>query len=145
MSAPQIVNADDGRGSGGRNARAESGLTETRDARLTARAIEKGWIRSDRWATHAPKSQLVEEIRQRGDMTACEQAMLTTLKLMGSSDQRANGIGVRCLVAMEKQNQIDQLAALNAGNDPQMQGAAPAPPEAIVSAMDASVPSVAAG
>jgi len=42
-------------GSGGKSERTESGRTVVQDARMTARAIEQGWIPAARWDTHKPK------------------------------------------------------------------------------------------
>lgn len=130
-------------GTGGKSERGESGRTSIQDARMTARAIEQGWIPAARWDTHKPKSVLLAEIRERGDLTLVERTTLAVYELLENRDERPKGIGARCAIAMERQNQIDQLAALNAGNDPLTQGAPPVAPDAIAAAMDDTVPAAA--
>ena len=90
--------------------RTESGRSEIQDARMVARAIENGWINPPRWETQKPKQQLIEEIKQRGDVTLAQRATLAVHELLEHEDHRPKGIGVRCVVAMERQNQIDDLS-----------------------------------
>lgn len=127
-------------GSGGRNARAESGLSEIRDARMTARAIEQGWIGASRWDTHKPKSQLIQEIKERGDVTLAERTTLAVYELLENRDDRPKGIGARCAIAMERMNQIDEHAAVRASLDPCRPEAITTLPEHEAGAMDTSIP-----
>jgi len=97
---------DDGGSGGPRNVRADSGLSEMRDARLTERAIRSGWIKSKRWPTGLTLDQFQEKIAG-GQATFLDRALITAQKLMNSQSERANGIGVRSIIAMESQNQSD--------------------------------------
>lgn len=148
MSDSENVNASDfvdeaTGGLGGRYERAESGLTKKIDERLTLKAA--AW-QSGRWDTGVTLEELERRIAERGGQATLKEAIaLKAFQIVRSKNSRVANRGMRAGIQMERQNQIDQLAALNAGNDPQMQGAAPAPPEAIASAMDGTVPSVAAG
>lgn len=81
---------------------------------MLARAIERGWITGPRFDVHKPRKQLVAEIRQRGDYTLAERAVLGAFALLDRKDDRPKGIGTRCVVAMERINQADDIARLNA-------------------------------
>jgi hypothetical protein len=93
-------------GSGGRNVRAESGLTVIRDARLEARAIK--WLGKQRYPVNVPKKQLIEEIRQRGDVTLPERLLLSVYAGLESSDLRRVGIAERNGIAIMAQVQADE-------------------------------------
>ena len=95
-------------GGPGAKVRAPSGLTEIRDARLTQRALEEGWIGGTRWPTRIGSKQLHAEIQARGDATLIEQTVATAYRLLGSEDTRAKGIGAKIAVTMEAQNQADE-------------------------------------
>ncbi|CAB4144935.1 hypothetical protein UFOVP466_96 [uncultured Caudovirales phage] len=71
-------------------------------------------IRSMRWPTRVPMGQLTSQITERGDMTVMEKAFLTLARLLDSND-RAKGIAARAIVMMERQNQMDDIAADMAG------------------------------
>lgn len=131
---------DGGWGSGGRNARADSGLSEIRDARLTAHAIEQGWIPGLRWDTRKPKGQLIQEIKERGDFNLAERTLLAVYELLEHRDDRPKGIGARCAIAMERMNQIDEHAAIEANLDPRRPETMATLPEDEAAAMDASIP-----
>jgi hypothetical protein len=98
-------------GSGGNRGqgRPESGLSHTREQRLLARSIREGWWTGDRWATGATP----EEIRDRlsnGSATVRDVALSTALAGMRVDDARVRQRAVTNVVAMERQNQADQLS-----------------------------------
>lgn len=72
-------------------------------------AIRKGWISGDRFPTHVAKGELEEAIGDR-DATLVERATLTTHDLLSNPDVRVKVEGVKAVVAMERQNQADELA-----------------------------------
>lgn len=93
----------------GKSERTESGRTEIQDARMLKMAIRKGWISGDRFPTHVAKGELEEAIGDR-DATLVERATLTTHDLLSNPDVRVKVEGVKAVVAMERQNQADELA-----------------------------------
>ena len=95
---------------GHKTERTESGRTQIQDARMLKRAIREGWISGDRFPTRVPRKQLTEEIKQRGDITAIEQATLTAMSLMDHKDPRNKRGGAALVLAMETRNQRDELA-----------------------------------
>ncbi len=99
-STPEESTGDEG------PARAESGLTQLNDARLETLAVRRGWIK-DRWPTHQPKRELINEITGRDDVTLAERTVLAAYELLEGSE-RAKGIGARLAVTMEGQNQADE-------------------------------------
>lgn len=130
-------------GFGGRCDRADSGLTQKADERLTLRAA--AWQKG-RWDTSATREEIEERIAARGGKpTLKEKIALAAFDALDSKDMRVQGRVMRAGIQMERQVQVDELAALNAGSDPMMQGMPPVAPDQIASAMDASVPDVAAG
>lgn len=148
MAESEEVNAgahadSDGGGFGGRYERAESGLTRNADDRLTLRAA--AWQRG-RWDTGLTEDEIRARIAARGGQaTLKEKIALKAFEGVGSDDHRASRTAMRAALQMEAQNQRDELASLNSGQDPTVQGAAPLAPDQIASAMDASIPNVAAG
>ena len=96
-------------GSGGRNARAGSGLSETRDARLTRMAVKQGWL-GDRFPTREGRNEMAERIKESGDIDAIDMATLTSFSLMDNADPRNKRIGASLVIAMESQNQRDQIS-----------------------------------
>lgn len=97
----------------------ESPMRPVAEARLVGRAV--GWIgggrmgsRSMRWPTRVPIGQLTTQIAERQDMTVMEKAFLTLTRLLDGPD-RAKGIAARAIIAMERQNQMDDIAADMAG------------------------------
>jgi hypothetical protein len=124
-----------------RNERAESGLSSIRDARLTARAYEKGWIKKGRWRTQEPQNKLVEDIKEHGDITLAEEGTIAIRGLLRSPNDRVKVAALRALVSMERQNQVDQLHALKAGDDDQtLPGSTQRTPDQAAQEMDDSVP-----
>lgn len=97
-------------GYGERTDRTDDGLTEIKSGRLALRAV--GWNKGQRFPTNMPKGELIKELTERKDVTAVELATITSFQLMESKDERAKGIGTKCVIAMERQNQIDDLAAI---------------------------------
>lgn len=89
-------------GSGGRSMRTESGRTEIQDGRMTATAIRRGWL-GRRWRTREPKEKLLARTKGKS-MTAKDRAMLTAHGLMESDSDRSQGIGAKCVIAMEAHN-----------------------------------------
>ncbi len=94
----------------GKSERTESGRTEIQDARLLKKAIRMGWVGGDRFPTHVAKSELVEAVAER-EPTLVERATLETHDLLSNPDIRVKIEGVKAVVAMERQNQADELAA----------------------------------
>lgn len=88
--------------------RGEDGLTEIRSARLTRRAIDRGWIGAKRWPTTATMKEVVEDATEIGGLTGVHKATITAHKLMDSQDNRSKSHGARLLVLMESQNQKDE-------------------------------------
>lgn len=123
---------------------AESGLTQEMDDRLTLRAAS--WQRG-RWETTATAADIEARVAARGGKpTLKELITLKMFKHLESEDSRLHGRAMRSAIQAEAQNQRDELAALNSGGqDIASHGAAPLAPDAIASAMDASVPDAAAG
>lgn len=110
------------------------------DAQLLRRAIANGWIK-DRWPTRATKEEIERQTADRGaGRTLIELAVIETHSLLQSEDYRAKAVGARVTVAMERQNQVDELNALNAGNDPSQPQATTLTPEETVIAMDRTIP-----
>ena len=141
MRESEKVNDAEAVGSGEGSARDESGVPRITAAKMQARAIEQGWI-TGRWQTDTPKAQIIEQIRSRGDITLKERALIAAFELVESDKPRQKGIGVRNVVAMERQNQIDTLHAVRSGNDPAVQTPVTRTPDQVVNAMDDSIPFV---
>lgn len=67
---------------------------------------------------------------------------LSQIALGNNNDVRANINAAKAIIQAERQNQVDQMAAVNAGSDQHVHADAPAAPADVAAAMDASVPSV---
>lgn len=95
-------------GSGARNARAASGLTETRDARLEQMAVRRGWVQSQRFPTRKPILELAEEVKAKGGAaTLVERVTLSVAEGIIAGSERRKGICERTAVVMERMNQAD--------------------------------------
>lgn len=86
----------------------ESGLTEIRERRMEEMAIRRGWIKGQRWPTDATQQE-IKEIEKERDLTLREKATKAVMTGLDSRDARIRQIAVKTVVAMEKQNQIDEL------------------------------------
>jgi len=122
--------------------RAESGLTQEMDDRLTLRAAK--WQRG-RWETGATREDIEARVAARGGPTLKEKVMLKMFEHLEDKDSKLHGRAMRSAIQAEAQNQRDELHALNAGTDPAVHSAVPVAPDQIALAMDASIPEVAAG
>lgn len=103
----------------------ESGLTAIKENRMLNRAIRNGWLKGQRWPTEATPSDLREK-QARGELTLKEQAATAcflglTVDIDAIKDdrmkmiaQRLRQAAVRNVVAMESQNQADDLAEMRA-------------------------------
>lgn len=130
----------DERGSGGRNERAESGLSSIRDARLEAKAIRQGWIKG-RWPTRLTEKELEREVESRGDgPTLIERLTLAAHKRAESDDERVSVQAIRAGVGMERQNQSDDHHAIRLGQDDSGHESTTRTPDQLTQAMDETVP-----
>jgi len=99
-------------GLGGENARterSENGLTHIKEARLIERATSEGWL-GNRFPTREGKKIIQGREQDRGDINAIDAATLTAFDLMDDTDARNKRSGAAIVVAMEAQNQRDQLS-----------------------------------
>lgn len=96
----------------GKSERTESGRTEIQDARMIKRAIVGNWPNArSRWPTHAALIDLENDIKARSsDPNLIEKVTIAVHRLLGNSDVRVVAEGVKAVVAMERQNQADELA-----------------------------------
>ena len=101
-------------GSGGKSERTESGRTELQDQRLTMLAVQRGWLKGTRWPTEATQQDL-QKLKQERPLTLKERAAEVVFDGFDSSDERIQQIAVKSGVAMEKQNQDDELASSDTG------------------------------
>lgn len=111
MQESQQIDAQDTQtpgGLGGRSERTESGLTSIKEGRLARRAVEDGWLGS-RFPTRTKKEDIQKQIEEGGD-TAVNLATRTAINLMGDYDPRNQRAGAAIVVAMEAQNQRDELS-----------------------------------
>jgi hypothetical protein len=111
------------------------------DVRLLNRAIRNGWIQR-RWNTRKPKKQIVEEVQSAGDVTMADVAELAQFKLLSSADLHEVAWGVRLAVAMERQNQVDELHAMKTGSDPARPQPTTRMPDQTTIEMDMTIPFV---
>lgn len=126
-------------GSGGpRNKRADSGLTDIREARLNDMAVRRGWIKPQRWPTRETTEEFQERVAS-GGASLIDKAILSTHKLLMNGDDRAKGIAIRSVIAMEAQNQSDEHREEGAGVA-QLPAGTTYTPDQIVSAMDDTIP-----
>lgn len=95
-------------GSGGRTERTESGRTHLQDARLERMAIRRGWLKGQRWATDATVTDLMK-VQQERDLTLRERAVLAVMSDIAGKDARIRQIAVKSAIAMEGQNQADEM------------------------------------
>src|SRR5690606_37846809 len=101
--------------------RADSGLTVREEAELLERAVRKGWLNgSQRFPTRKTRRELIEEIREKGDLTLIDRAMLTAHQLLESQNDRAQAKMVSAVTQMERQNQVDDLAAIASSMSPNL-------------------------
>lgn len=121
--------------------RADSGLTVREDAKLLERAVRNGWVKgSQRFPTRKSRRELIQEIRERGDMTLIDRTMLTAHALLESKNERAQASIIKAVTSMERQNQVDDLAAIASALDPSLPEGTTLTPDQYVIAMDASFP-----
>ena len=73
-----------------------------------ARALREGWMKGTRWPTDATDKDFQDAQSQR-PLTLKEQAAIAARDAMQSGDPRLTASAVRCVVAMEAQNQADDL------------------------------------
>ena len=116
---------DGGLGGRIRSDRVESGLTGIKEQRMINRAIRNGWLKGQRWLTEATPRELQEK-QAAGQLTMKEQAAASVfLDLTHDLNQykstrakltamRLRQSAVRNVIAMEAQNQDDDLAELKA-------------------------------
>lgn len=95
------------RGFGGHMRVEASGLSATRDARLTGLAIRRGWTGAKRWDTDSTIEDIQRLAAEGGTLTAKQKALLAVHRDLMSAEERARQIAVRNLVSMEAQNQAD--------------------------------------
>lgn len=101
-------------GSGGKTERGESGRTELQDSRMLAMAIRRGWLKGQRWATDATVTDIMA-VQQERDLTLRERAVLAVMSDIAGKDARIRQIAVKSAIAMEGQNQSDELPEVKAG------------------------------
>lgn len=85
----------------------ETGLTACEEARVTHRAIRKGWIKPREyggWPLNLSRRALAEKLDTTGELNAIEEVLLTTLKDLHSAQGNVRQMAVRSVVAMHAQN-----------------------------------------
>lgn len=83
------------------------------DLRLAGRAIRRGWGGAKRWNTDVTSKELEERMRTSdGQLTLKERTLLACMSGVTSSNERVSGIAARNVIAMEAQNQADELKQL---------------------------------
>lgn len=85
------------------NARDESGLTKTEQAKLEGMAIRKGWIQVP-FPTRVPEKVLREEAGPKDNQTIVDKAAISVLDGLKSRDLRRRGIAERNAISMESHN-----------------------------------------
>lgn len=78
------------------------------DLRMAGRAAREGWMKGTRWPTDATDQDFVEMRKQR-PLSIKERAALAALKGLSSDEPRVVQAAVKSVVAMEAQNQADEL------------------------------------
>lgn len=73
------------------------------DSRLLERAVKNGWIEAP-WDINEPKRELIDRVREAGDISLADRAKLATFELLESGSDRAKGIGTKCALAMQAQD-----------------------------------------
>lgn len=93
--------------------RGESGLSAIREERLINRALRGGWLKGKRWNTDATAEDLAKRMQEtNGQLSLKERALLAVSNALVSNDPRVVGIATRNAIAMESQNQADELKQL---------------------------------
>jgi hypothetical protein len=85
-------------------------MTSIREARMYRRAIKRGWIKGQRWPTDASRKEIADAGEQR-ELTLKETAALAAFDGLAHGDARVKAIHASTVVAMERQNQKDELFA----------------------------------
>lgn len=94
-------------GSGERE-RDETGVTALRSSRLERMAIQRGWLKGQRWATDATVTDIMA-VQQERDLTLRERAVLAVMSDIAGKDARIRQIAVKSAIIMEHQNQADEI------------------------------------
>lgn len=97
------------------------------DAAMLRRAAREGWLTGSRWPTDATPEQLIATGKER-PLTVKERAMAAALGgLSQGNEPRIIHAAVKSIIAMEQQNQADDLKA-----PPKRKRPAPPPVQQIV-------------
>lgn len=88
--------------------RAESGLTSIKEERMLARAVKRGWLKGQRWATDVGAKELMEIQKQR-DLTLRERVIASVLTDTDHDDPRVRAAACKTALAMEAQNMVDEV------------------------------------
>lgn len=90
--------------------RRESGLTPIKEARLVRKAVAAAAKENkQRWPTRATPDD-IEKVKEERPLSFLELAMQSVGKDLTDQDRRVRRIAVKNLLAMEKQNQADELS-----------------------------------
>jgi len=87
------------------------GLSPWEEQCLNGMAIRRGWFGGQRWATEACLADL-QTIQGERPLTLKERAIVSTLQGLMNDDPRVAGMASKVAVAMESQNQRDDIAKL---------------------------------
>lgn len=86
------------------------------DLRMAERAIRRRWGRGEgpkRWNTDVTANELAERMQASdGQLTLKERTLLAVMNGVTSTNDRVSGIAARNVIAMEAQNQADELKQL---------------------------------
>lgn len=88
--------------------RRESGLTAIQESRLHKRQVKENWLGGKRWPTDTTVEE-IESAEKERPLTLREKAALSVGKDLSDKDRRVRRIAVKAVLAMEKQNQDDDL------------------------------------
>jgi hypothetical protein len=77
---------------------------------MIRRSIKRGWIKGQRWPTDASRKE-IEGVQGDRDLTLKETAALAAFDGLQHGDARVKAIHASSVVAMERQNQKDELFA----------------------------------
>ena len=91
--------------------RLENGLTAIANARLEKLATKGKWRKIKRWDTDSTVSELIEASQVR-ELTLKEKAIVALHADLGHEDPRVRRIATSNAIAMEGQNQTDDLLEL---------------------------------